>query len=104
MNHSADGGDFNITYPYDAEVESTHSDNGSHSDYSHSGSGFDGIDPGSDRDDDNLVSCFSVTIIGDSVVEEALEYIDLRVEFGGIFVDNFKLIILDDDSKFQYRW
>ena len=112
--HYTDGSDFNISYPHDAEVVSPNlgsgSDSGLGSD--HSGYGYDSINPDTSRssnsprkaDDDDLDHCFNVTIIGDSIVEGLLEYIALRVDFGDIFVHNITLIILDDDSEFQYRW
>ena len=93
----ADGSDFIVSDPYDAKEGSTilsySRSSGGNSD---SGSGF-GTDPGSE--DENLALCFNVTILGDSIVEDNLEYIHLQVDFGDIFVDNITLIILDDDSK-----
>ena len=95
-----------MSYPYDAEVVSPILGSGSESD--HSGYG-NAIDPDSSTggssprkaDEDH---CFTVTIIGDSIVEDASEYIVLQVDFGDVFVHNITLIIVDDDSKCQYRW
>ena len=93
---NADGSDFKVSGPYYAEVVSS---NGSNDSGSGSGSG---IDP--ENENDYLLSCFIITIIGDSIVEDMLECIDVQVDFGDIFVDNVTLIILDDDSKFLYKW
>ena len=125
----ADGSDFKVSYPYKMVVNSSGSgpcinpgsgfDNDSTSgsgndsagNDSTSGSGTDsgsgsGNDSGSGSGDlpinadDNRGCCFTVTIFGDSIVEDLLEFVDLQVDFGDIFVDNITITIQDDDSKF----